>query len=614
MEATAAGRPHPYVTREVVREYLTLASLAALIGVITAFAALGFRYLLWIFQSVFHNGGVLFGQPWVDPNIFNLDATFFYTELGSPLILLVLILPLAGLLVGLIAHYLAPEVRGAGVAQVMEASLAREGRMRPRVIALKAVASALTVGSGASAGREGPIVQIGAASGSALAQALGLANMPRKILLACGAAGAIAATFNAPIAGVLFALELILLELRTRSFIPLVISSVFASAVIGLFLPRAPQLPATYSLGSPLELGFFILLGLAAGLFAIFWIRVRFALGDAFDRVRLPPYLIPALGAGILVPLAIFVPQIMGAGYETLLATVNGSLLPASTPLGLAIALLLGLGFLKMLATALTLGSGGSGGGFAPSLFMGAMLGAAMGLTFNALAPDITSPFAAYAIVGMGAVLAGVTRATLTSIVIVFELTGDFQFILPVMLAAVVADGVSILLQRDTLYTGVLRRKGILFEHDIELNVLRTVPVRDAMVATVDTVHEETLVQEVAQKMITTGHQGFPVVDEVGLLVGIITHEDVRRALTEFGPDATVREVETQRLIVVNPSESLEVAMERMAIAGIGHLPVVRVEDPREIVGILSRGDILRAYRRKALEERHEMFRSRRPG
>ncbi|MFQ6013749.1 MAG: chloride channel protein, partial [Thermoplasmata archaeon] len=592
-------------------EYLTLSSLAALIGVITAFVALGFRYLLWIFLSVFHNGGQLFGQPWVDPGILNLDATFFYTKLGAAPILLLLILPLAGLLVGLIIHYLAPEVRGAGVAQVMEANLAREGRIRPRVMALKSLAAAITVGSGGSAGREGPIVQIGAASGSALAQALKLTNTPRKILLACGAAGAIAATFNAPIAGVLFSLELILLELRTRSFIPLVISSVFASAVMGLFLSRAPQLPATYTLGSPLELGFFIVLGLAAGLFAIFWIRVRFALGDAFDRVRLPPYLVPALGASLLVPLAIFVPQIMGVGYETLLATVNGTLLPAATPLGTAVAFLLFLGFVKMLATGLTLGSGGSGGGFAPSLFMGAMLGAALGMTFNALAPESTSPFAAYALVGMGALLAAATRATFTAIVIVFELTGDFQFILPVMLAAVVADGVSILLQRDTLYTGVLRRKGILFEHDIELNVLRTVRVRDAMMATVDTVHEETPVQEVGRRMITTGHQGFPVVDEAGLLVGIITHEDVRRALAEFGLDATVREVETQRLIVVNPSESLEVAMERMAIAGIGHLPVVREEDPREIVGILSRGDILRAYRRKALEERHEVFRSR---
>ncbi|MFQ5919378.1 MAG: chloride channel protein [Thermoplasmata archaeon] len=603
----SAHRPLPYVTREVVREYLTLSSLAALIGAIAAFLALGFRYLLWVFISVFHNGGMLFGAPWVDPGILNLDATFFYTELGSARLILILILPLAGLLVGLIIHYLAPEVRGAGVAQVMEANLAEEGRMRPRTIGLKSLASALTVGSGASAGREGPIIQIGAASGSAL----GLANAPRKILVACAAAGAIAATFNAPIAGVLFALELILLELRTRSFIPLVISSVFASAVIGLFLPRAPLFPATYALVSPVELGFFILLGLAAGLFAVFWIRVRFALGDAFARVRLPPYLIPALGAAIMVPLAIFVPQVMGAGYQSILAVVNGTLLPASTPLGLAVVLLLFLGFVKMLATGLTLGSGGSGGGFSPSLFMGAMLGAAMGLTFNAMAPGTTSPFAAYAIVGMGALLAGATRATLTSILIVFELTGDFQFIVPVMLAAVVADGVSILLQRDTLYTGVLRRKGILFEHDIELNVLRTVRVREAMVAAVDTVREDTPVQEVGQKMITTGHQGFPVVDELGLLVGIITHEDVRRALAEFGPDTTVREVETQRLIVVNPMDSLEVAMERMSIAGIGHLPVVRVEDPREIVGILSRGDILRAYRRKALEERHEVFRHR---
>ncbi len=494
----------------------------------------------------------------------------------------------------------------------MEAELTQRGKIRPRVAPLKALASAITIGSGGSIGRDGSIVQIGASLGSTVAQAFRLLETPRKILLACGAAGAIAATFNAPIAGVLFAVELIILEFRTRSFIPLVVSSVFATAVIGVFIPFGPKFPAQYEFVSPIELGFFILLGIVAGLASIAWVQSRYRIGDLLERIRMPRFLVPALGVTLALPILIFFPQIMGVGFTTIGDTISGGIFGGDEPLHQAISFLLLLMILKMVATGLTLGSGGSGGGLGPSMFMGAMLGASLGLLFNALPID-TNPFGAYALVGMGALVAGATRATLTSIVLIFELTGDYKFIIPLMLACVVADGVSILLQRDTIYTGTLRRKGILFEHDIERNILRTVLVKDAMTKDVETVHEEMTVSQVSEKMISTGHHGFPVLDREGRLVGIITNADVRKAIAEGHLESPCSEVETQRLIVATPLESIEEALERMSMAGIGRLPVVSARDSKKLVGYLSRVDVFRAFRRKALEERHEVHHSRSP-
>lgn len=612
MAAEEDERPHPYIKREIVGEYLTLSSLAALIGVVAGLAALGFRYLVWIFISLFHNGGMLFGAPWEDPEIFNLDPGTFYTGFGASSLLLLLLLPLGGLLVGLLTVYGAKEVTGTGTAQIMEAVLTQRGRIRHRVAPLKALASALTIGTGGSIGRDGSIMQIGASLGSSLAHAFRLTETPRKILLACGAAGAIAATFNAPIAGVLFAVELILLEFRTRSFIPLVVSSVFATAVIGIFLPFAPKYPAEYAFISPLELGFFILLGLVGGLVAIGWVSARYRLQDLLARLRLPPVFLPIVGMSLIIPIVLFFPQIMGVGYATVTATISGEIF-GGEPLGIAVAFLLLLLLLKLVATGLTAGAGGSGGGLGPTIFIGAMVGAAMGLLINAAyPPPLTNPFGAYALVGMGALLAGSTRATLTSIVLVFELTGDYKFIIPLMLACVVADGLSILVMRDTLYTGALRRRGILFAHDIERNVFRTVLVRDAMVTAVDTVSEEMTVDEVSHRMLETGHHGFPVLDRDGRLVGIITNADVRRAIADGHLDSLCRDVETQQLITATPGESVEEALERMAIAGIGRLPVVAEADPTKLVGYLSRVDVIRAFRRKALEERHEVYHRRR--
>jgi CIC family chloride channel protein len=595
-------RLHIRIRRRLLNEYSVLTLFAVVIGVLAGLAALGFRYLLWLFQSVFHNGGALYGRPWADASIFNFDATFFYqaAPLGARLWLL-FVIPLAGLLVGLITYRLAPEARGAGTPQTMEAVLAHGSRIRGRVAGLKALASALTIGSGGSAGREGPIVQIGAALGSGLAQRFRMSETRRRILLGCGAAGAIAATFNAPIAGVLFALELILLEFRTRSFIPLVVSSVFATATIGLFIPSGPAFEAEYIFKSPLELPFFLLLGLIAGFVALVWIELRYRIEDVFDALRVHPILKPAVGGAVVAALAVFFPEIMGVGYE-MIGTVLSSGFQAQIGY-VTVTVLLALAFFKIVATATTLGSGGSGGGFAPSLFIGAMVGGAYGFLVNSAYPDITNPYGAYALVGMAALFAGASRGTLTAIVIVFELTGDYKFILPLMFACVVSDAVTLVFKEDTIYTAALRRKGIPYEHDMEVFLLELVPVERAMVRKVATVSEDDPVSKVASQIILTGYQAYPVLDKDGRLVGILSASDVRRAMTAGQGEAKVRDVETKDLVVVHPRTTLAEAMERMALRDIGHLPVVDPADPHRLVGLVTRSDVIRAYKQRAMED-----------
>lgn len=589
------------IRRRLLNEYVILNLFAITIGVLAGLAALGFRYLIWLVQSLFHHGGVLLGQPWIDPGIFNLDAAFFYQ--AAPLegrLWLLLAIPIGGLLVGLVTYRLAPEARGAGTPQTMEAVVAHGSRIRARLVGLKALASAFTIGTGGSAGREGPIVYMGAAIGSSVAQRFHMSETRRRILLGCGTAGAIAATFNAPIAGVLFALELILLEFRTRSFVPLVISSVFATATIGLFIPPVPAFRSEYVFKSPLELPFFVLLGLVAGFVALVWIELRYRIEDVFIAMRTHPIVKPAVGGALVAALAFFFPQITGVGYEmvgNVLSSQFGAQFGYTT-----VVLLISLAFFKIVATSLTLGSGGSGGEFAPSLFMGAMIGGAFGFVVHAAYPDITNPYGAYALVGMGALFAGASRGTLTSIVIVFELTGDYKFILPLMLACVISDTVTLVLKGETIYTAALARKRIPFEHDMEVFLLHLVPVERAMVKKVMSVSEDDRVAKVADQVIMTGYQAFPVLNKLGKLVGIVSQTDVRKALAAGKGEAMVKEIATKDMELVHPESSLAEAMERMALRDVGHLPVVDPEDRGRLVGLITRSDIIRAYKQKAME------------
>jgi len=584
MEAYSQLRSSADPLYRLVYQNLRLNALAVVMGLLGGAAAILFRGLLFSLNSLF------FHQE--------LSLTF-RPPLEHHLGPWVLVVPaLGGLVVGWITTRFAPEAKGHGVPEVMAAVAERGGRMRPRVVLAKALASGVCIGSGGSSGREGPIVQIGSAAGSALGQLLRLETRDLKVLVGCGATAGIAATFNTPLAGVLFAIELILLEFRTRSFVPLVISSVFATILSRSFLGRQPAfIVPPYAFQSPMELWFYLILGLIAAGVGVLIIELLYGLEDAFERLKLHPVLKPALGGLMLGALGFFVtPRIFGVGYETVDAILQGAFGDPALPLA---GLLLGLGLLKVLALSITLGSGGSGGVFAPSLFIGAAVGGAFGVAVNALFPGVAAPYPAYALVGMAAVFAAASRATLTSIVMLFEMTRDYHIILPLMFACVVATIVAWVLYPETIYTKKLARRGLKIEKDLEVNVLRTRFVADVMTqaARVIAVTPAMTLRQVRNLILETGHQGFPVLDESGKLVGIVTGHDILEALKkdrERARDWPVSAVMKQELVVAYPEETLDLVWERMRLHGIGRLPVVDRRDPSRLLGIVTRGDLIR--------------------
>lgn len=359
-----------------------------------------------------------------------------------------------GLLYGPLVYRYAREARGHGVPEVMLAVAENDGRIRPRVAVVKAIASALTIGTGGSVGREGPIVQIGSAIGSSLGQWMRMPSSRLRLLVACGAGGGISATFNAPISGVFFALEIILLDFTMLSFVVVVTASAVANLVARAFEGSTTFLVLPpFRVDSLVQFGFFALVGLVGALVGVAFTRVLYGLEDLADAVwRGPEWLRPGVGGLLVGLLLVALPEMYGVGYPVLQAGVAGQY-----ALGFLLVLLVG----KMLATSLTLAIGGSGGIFAPSLFLGAMTGSALGLGFAALAPGVAGPAGAYGLVGMAAVLAGATRAPITAVVIVAEITGEWALIVPLMIAVALATALSRLVSRETIYTMKLSRRGI---------------------------------------------------------------------------------------------------------------------------------------------------------
>jgi chloride channel protein, CIC family len=559
-------------------EYVILSLLAIALGVAGGFGAIIFRAMILFLQTLFFAGS---------------------TPLNNTLGLLVIIIPaIGGLIVGLIVYFFAREVKGHGVPEVMEAIAMRGGEIRPRVAVIKTIASSLCIGSGGSTGREGPIIQIGAAVGSAIGQKLKLPPGGVKILLACGATAGIAATFNTPIAGVIFSIELILFELKTRSFIPLVISSVTGTIISRIFLGRQPAftIPA-YNFVSPYELLFYLLLGLLAGLVAVFFIKMMYGTESFFDKLKMKPYFKPVIGGLFVGSIGLFLPQLFGVGYETLSSVLNETLIGASV----IFLIILCVG--KIIANSLTLGSGGSGGVFSPSLFIGAMLGGAFGIIVHSLYPTMTATYGAYALVGMAALFAGMSRGTLTAIIIVFEMTLNYNIILPLMFACVISDAISTLLSKETMYTKKLKMRGINITHDMEAEVLSSVQVKDAMSEKVITVSEDTTIRELAHLIQATEHVGFPVLDAEGKLVGIITHHDIYNAILENKYDLKVKDVESKNLLLAYPNDTLDETINRMVEKGVSHLPVVEPSDPTHLTGFITKGDIMRAHHKKRVVE-----------
>jgi CIC family chloride channel protein len=387
---------------------------------------------------------------------------------------------IGGLIYGPLIARFAGEARGHGVPEVMLAVSEQGGRIRPRVAAVKALASAVCIGSGGSVGREGPIVQIGSALGSSLGQVLRIPESRLRLLVACGAAGGISATFNAPIAGVFFALELILRDFESESFGVVVLASVIADVIGRAAFGSQPflTLPAFHQ-QSLWEYGLYAGIGITAAVVGTVFVHVLYGMEDIADRIwRGPPWLRPAAGGILLGALLLALPQLYGVGYPVLDHAIGGGYTTRFLLL-----LLLG----KLIATSLTIAIGGSGGVFAPSLFMGAMLGAAYGNVAGLLGPHLVGAPGAYGLVAMGAVFAAAGRAPITSVLIIFELTGDYRIILPLMVAVVLSTGVASLLGHDSIYTLKLRRRGIELRGR-KAPLMQRLTVADAMRRTPETI------------------------------------------------------------------------------------------------------------------------------
>ncbi|PID77291.1 MAG: chloride channel protein [Deltaproteobacteria bacterium] len=509
---------------------------------------------------------------------------------------------MGGLLVGPLIYF-AKEAKGHGIPEVMRAIIVNGGRIRARVAVAKIAASALCIGTGGSAGREGPIVQVGSALGSSIGQVLKLSDERIRNLVACGAAAGIAATFNAPIAGVIFAIEVLMAGLQVRSFGNVVIASVSSAVVSRIFLGDRPafDVPA-YTMISPVSIIFYLILGVAAALVGIGFIRMLNRAEIIFDEWDFPQLLKPAVGAVFLgmlgvcymqfpaISQSLAMPQMYGSGFPYIETVIQGN-----TTWWILAALVL----LKPLATSFTLGSGNSGGVFAPSLFTGAMLGGALGHFFELYFPEYAGNSGAYALVGMAALFSATARAPLTAMLIVFEMSNDYHLILPLMVTGITASYMAQWLHPESIYTLKLAKKGIRFAEGRDMDIMQGVKVHEVMRKNPVTIHKDRSVNEVMALFQETNLLGLPVLADDCRLFGIITLQDVHKAQAADDFDSrkmTVADVATTSAITVYPDDQIWHAIQKMAPRDIARLPVVSRTDSSTLVGTISRSDILRAY------------------
>ena len=562
-----------------MHQHVYLSIVAIVIGILGGYGALIFRYIIKGTQYVFYqNTGDILTFAHTLP---------FYLKIALP--------ALGGLIVGPMVYFGAREAKGHGVPVVMEAVALRDGHIRPRVALVTILASGITIGSGGSVGREGPIVQIGSSIGSTIGQLLKAPPLRQRTLVGCGAAAGLAATFNAPIAGALFAAEVILGEFGLSTFSPVVLSSVTATTISRHYFGDFPAfIIPTYKLVSLWEFLFYPVLGVIVGLVSLLFVLTVNKSEDLFDALKMPEYLKPALGGLMLGCILIVWPNVFGVGYGTINLSLKNQL---------PFIILLTLVFVKILATSITVGSGGSGGIFAPSLFIGAMTGGFFGWGVHEYFPLITADAGAYAMVAMGAVVAGTTHAPITAMIIIFELTGTYEIILPLMITCMLSTLITTSLKRDSIYTSKLSRRGVEITQGWEQSVLRALKVRDVASYHYVTVPEDMHLVDIVEILKAEDVSYLHMVDKDGGLKGIISFSDIRSALHEEGLKYLViaRDVATTDIITISPSDSIQDALYKMGRNVISHLPVVEENDNGKIIGTLNKKDVMAVYNRAVL-------------
>lgn len=557
-----------------------LIGMSVVVGLGTGFGAILFIKLIEYFKELF----------------FGSSAEMLTSFLGEFNYWIALIPMAGGLLVGPIVFKFASEAKGHGVPEVMLAVARKGGIIRARVALAKAVASAICIGSGGSAGREGPIVQIGSAVGSAIGQVFKMSAARTKILVGCGAAAGISAVFNAPIAGVIFSLEIILGDYTIKTFSPVLLASVVASVVTRSFFGNHPAFEVPdYSLVSAWEIPLYVILGGFCGTIAVLFTTSLHKTEVFFDRLKVVPMLKPAIGGLMLGIIGIYFPQIFADGYDTIRLTLYGNMI---------VWLTLVLIFLKIIATNLTLGSGNSGGIFAPSLFIGAVAGGTFGYFAHALFPAVTATEGAYALVGMAALVAGTTHAPITAILIIFEMTSDYRIILPLMVAVVFSTLVARRIFEPSIYTIKLIKRGIFLKGGKDTAVLKANRVEDIMDQEFETLPAAMPLAKIMEKVEASKGTTFMVVDRLGKFVGILSFQDMLGILTQHTLDYLViaKDIATTDFVTVYPDDDLETALGRLNLKGFKMLPVVNRNDPSIILGVLRREDLIQHYNKKLIE------------
>ncbi len=573
----ASNAAAAYVNRITMTEHLFMIIIAIIIGIAAGFGAIGIRSLIKEISDIAFSG----------------EGTLLERIIAAPWYVKVIVPAAGGLIVGPLIYYFAPEAKGHGVPEVMQSILLKGGFIRPRVAFIKALASSVTIGTGGSVGREGPIIQIGASIGSTIGQFFKVPSRRMKTLVGCGAAAGIAAAFNAPIAGALFAVEIILMDFAVSRFSPIVISSVMATVISHSFEGdfAAFSVPP-YHLSNPLEIFFYFILGILSAVVSWIFIKVLYFSEDLWDnKFKVPEYLKAAIGGLIIGGIALSFPQIMGVGYDSINWALSGESLWY-----LALILI----FVKIFATSITLGSGGSGGIFAPSLFMGAMVGAFFGYIVNTLFPGITAGSGAYALVAMGGLVAGTTRAPLTAIIIVFELTKDYNIILPLMVTCIISTILSAKFSRESIYTLKLLRRNIKIKNRAEVNIMKSIYVKDIYSRQFDVIPENMDFQSVVKLLIKKNRPYLFVHDLNGNLMGIISIHNIKEWMFELENLQFVciaGDIADKKIQRVTLDDTCKTVLEKMRLCSYDGLPVMNTGNPDRQIGVIWRKDVDDAYK-----------------
>lgn len=562
---------------------------AVFVGLAGALGAVLFRLMIRLIQGFFFEGvpgvAAVFEEGIAAETRDPLDVAqnlAWYWRIAIP--------AAGGALVGPLIYFFAREARGHGIPEVMKAVAIRGGVIRARIVGVKALASALSIGTGGSVGREGPIVQIGSAFGSTLGQKLQLNAAGIRTLVGCGAAAGISATFNAPIAGAIFAAEIIVGDFAVTQFTPIVISSVVASVVTRYAIGNHPAFPVPdYEIVSPFELGPYMIAGIVAGLVAVAFIRTLSFAEDTFERVPLPEWSKASVGGAMVGVMAIWLPNVYGVGYTTIAGALTGQL--TAGLMGLLVVA-------KILATSITIGSGGSGGVFAPSLFLGATAGGVVGVLVEQYFPGATATSGAYALVTMGAVVAAATHAPVSAIIIIFELTQTIDIIPALMTACVISTLVAQLSFRDSIYTTKLRRQGVDMFEARNPNVLKDLSVRDVIVLDPVVIPASADFKTILDLVVSSPHNQFYVASPSGAHMGAISLQEIRRLIYE--QDALQHVVVAGDLVdpshpSVTDDVDLSVVMSIFSSTHVDEIAVVNADDPDKLVGTVREKDVIEA-------------------